>query len=170
MPPLWWTGRRPVSDDRLSDQLLHLVVYAPIGLALEAKELPPKLADRGRGQIALTRLAGKIAADRGQSEVRTVIEHVLDAVGSALGGEVPVSSTKAAMGHLVAACGAVEAIVALEAVRQRLGPPTRNLDRPDPDCAVRHIPWTPAALGEGVAVSNAFGFGGSNASVVVEAP
>lgn len=76
-------------SDRLSDQLLDLVVYAPIGLALEAKALLPKLADRGRGQVALTRLAGKVAADRGQSEVRTAIEQVLGVVGSALGGLDP---------------------------------------------------------------------------------
>ena len=71
--------------DRLTDQILDLVVYAPIGLALEAKELLPKFADRGRGQVALTRLAGKVAADRSQSEVRSVVHQVVDAVGAVLG-------------------------------------------------------------------------------------
>jgi 3-oxoacyl-[acyl-carrier-protein] synthase II len=82
---------------------------------------------------------------------------------------VPVSSTKGAMGHLVAACGAVEAVITLEAVRQGIAPPTRNLERPDPDCDITHVvdarPLTP-----GVGLSNAFGFGGSNASLVVAAP
>jgi hypothetical protein len=77
-----------VSDsDRLADQILDLMVYAPIGLALEARELLPKLADRGRGQVALTRLAGKVAADRGQGEVRRVLEQVVEVVGTVLGAD-----------------------------------------------------------------------------------
>jgi hypothetical protein len=86
MPPLRRAGRSPVSDDdRLAEQILDLLVYAPIGLALEAKELIPKLADRGRGQIALARLAGKVASDRGQSDVRTFLEQLIGAVGSSIG-------------------------------------------------------------------------------------
>lgn len=88
MPALRGTGRRPVNaPERLTDQILDLVVYAPIGLALEAKELLPKLADRGRGQVALTRLAGKVASDRSQSEVRNAVHQVVDAVGAVLGDD-----------------------------------------------------------------------------------
>jgi len=83
---------------------------------------------------------------------------------------VPVSSTKSSMGHLVAACGAVEAIVALLAARERMAPPTINLDHPDPECDVCHVPWKPVALRDGLALTNAFGFGGSNATLVLEAP
>lgn len=74
-------------DDPIAEQLLDLFVYAPIGLALEARELLPKLADRGRGQVALTRLAGKVAADRGENEVRRVIEQIASIVGVVLAGE-----------------------------------------------------------------------------------
>lgn len=74
-------------DDRLAEQILDLLVYAPIGLALEAKELIPKLADRGRGQIALARLAGKVASERGQSDVRSFLDQLVGAVGSALAGD-----------------------------------------------------------------------------------
>jgi hypothetical protein len=74
-------------DDRLVEQILDLVVYAPLGLALEARELLPKLADRGRGQVALARLAGKVAADRGQSDIRTFIEQITGSVGTALAGD-----------------------------------------------------------------------------------
>ena len=81
-----------------------------------------------------------------------------------------VSSTKSMMGHLVAACGAVEAIVALQALAARRAPITRNLDQPDPDCVLRHVRGAPAALEPGVALSNAFGFGGSNATLVLEIP
>ena len=57
-----------MNDDDVTEKLLDALVYAPLGLALEAKDLLPKLAERGRGQVALTRLAGTVAARRGQSE------------------------------------------------------------------------------------------------------
>lgn len=81
-----------------------------------------------------------------------------------------VGSTKSMMGHLVAACGAVEAMVALQAVTDGIAPPSVNLETPDPDCRIRHVSGQAEALGTGVAMSNAFGFGGSNASLVLEAP
>jgi hypothetical protein len=52
---------------------LDYLVYAPLGLALEARDLLPKLADRGRGQVVLARLAGRFAAQRGQHEIRRVV-------------------------------------------------------------------------------------------------
>ncbi len=80
---------------------------------------------------------------------------------------VPVSSTKSSMGHLVAACGAVEAILCVQAIRTGTLPPTINLDRPDPDCALDHIPHSPRTATIDHALTNAFGFGGSNGSLVV---
>ena len=80
---------------------------------------------------------------------------------------VPVSSTKGHMGHLVAACGAVEAILCVQALRDGLLPPTRNLDDPDPDCAITHIQHAPREARARHALTNAFGFGGSNGSLVI---
>lgn len=80
---------------------------------------------------------------------------------------VPVSSTKSSMGHLVAACGAVEAIVALLAVRNGVLPPTINLDAPDPECVVDHVPHQAREARIEHALTNAFGFGGSNGSLVM---
>lgn len=80
---------------------------------------------------------------------------------------VPVSSTKSSMGHLVAACGAVEAILCVQAIRTGTLPPTINLDRPDPDCALDHIPHRARVVSIDHALTNAFGFGGSNGSLVV---
>lgn len=74
-------------DESLADQAMDFFVYAPIGLALEARELIPKLADRGRGQVALTRLAGKVAGQKGQSEARNVIDQIMEVAGTVLGGE-----------------------------------------------------------------------------------
>ena len=93
------------------------------------------------------------------SETRGIIK--------AIGKETPVSSTKSMMGHLVAACGAVEAIVSLQAIRTGILPPTRNLEFIDPDCALNHIPHHAREARIDHAISNAFGFGGSNGTVVV---
>ena len=71
------------------------------------------------------------------------------------------------MGHLVATCGAVEVIVALMAIRDRRLPPTRNLDEVDPECDLNHIRGEAIKKEIEHAMSNAFGFGGSNGTVVV---
>lgn len=73
--------------ERLADQVLDIFVYAPIGLALEARELIPKLADRGRGQVALTRLAGKVAGQQGQGEARKFLDQAIEVVSTVLSGE-----------------------------------------------------------------------------------
>lgn len=87
---------------------------------------------------------------------------IREALG-AHGASVPVSSTKAAHGHLVAAAGALEACVSLVALREQVLPPTLNLDDPDPACALAHIPLTARPGRVEVALSNSFGFGGQNA-------
>lgn len=84
-------------------------------------------------------------------------------------GDVAVSSTKSMMGHLVAACGAVEIILSALAVRDGLLPITRNLDRPDPACQLDHVRGRARPRPLQHALSNAFGFGGSNGSVLVSA-
>lgn len=83
---------------------------------------------------------------------------------------VPVSSTKSTMGHLVAACGVVNSAIAVRAVSERRVPPAVNLDKPDPACDLLHPVGGPRPMDHGSALVNAFGFGGVNASVVVEAP
>ena len=85
------------------------------------------------------------------------------------GGVVRVSSTKSMTGHLVAACGAVEAIYSLLACRDGVMPPTANLDRPDPECNLAHVSRTAERQKVRRAMTNAFGFGGSNGTLVVSA-
>lgn len=80
---------------------------------------------------------------------------------------VPVSSTKGHMGHLVAACGAVEAILCIQSLRDGWLPPTNNLEDPDPECALRHVMRGPERSDARLALTNAFGFGGSNGSILV---
>jgi 3-oxoacyl-[acyl-carrier-protein] synthase II len=82
----------------------------------------------------------------------------------------PVSATKALTGHMLGTSGVVEAAATAVAVHRRIAPPTYNLDDPDPACAVEHIRKAPLALGAGWALSNSFGFGGQNVSLLFGPP
>ena len=86
--------------------------------------------------------------------------------GSAL-AKVPVSATKSTTGHLLGAAGALEALLCIRAIQENLAPPTINLEDPDPDCALDHVANTARETRIDVALSNSFGFGGTNASLVL---
>jgi 3-oxoacyl-[acyl-carrier-protein] synthase II len=81
---------------------------------------------------------------------------------------LPVSATKSATGHLLGAAGAVEAIFTLRALETGMLPPTLNLERPDPACVLDHVAHKPRAAQVRLALSNSFGFGGTNAALLVE--
>ncbi len=81
--------------------------------------------------------------------------------------KIPVSSTKSMTGHLIAAGGAVEAIVCLLAIRDGVVPPTINLEEPDSDCDLDYVPGTSREQKLDVALSNSFGFGGQNTALVL---
>jgi 3-oxoacyl-[acyl-carrier-protein] synthase II len=79
---------------------------------------------------------------------------------------LPVSSTKSMMGHLVTAASAVEAMACLATFARQAVPPTINLDNPDPECNVCHVANVAQEAKVDVAISNSFGFGGSNSCAV----
>jgi 3-oxoacyl-[acyl-carrier-protein] synthase II len=81
--------------------------------------------------------------------------------------QVPISSTKSMMGHLIAAAGSVEAIVCLLAIRDGVLPPTINLDHPDSDCDLDYIPHAARHKKVDLALSNSFGFGGQNITLIL---
>ncbi|TWT99155.1 3-oxoacyl-[acyl-carrier-protein] synthase 2 [Botrimarina colliarenosi] len=80
--------------------------------------------------------------------------------------KLSVSSTKSQLGHLLGASGGVEAVISLKAIKHDLCPPTINLDNPDPACDLDYTPNTPKERPVRVAMSNSFGFGGHNATVI----
>ncbi len=90
-------------------------------------------------------------------------------VGSAA-DRLTMSSTKSAIGHLLGAAGAVEAIFSTLAIRDQVAPPTLNLDHPSVETAIDLVPHRAKKKAIGVALSNSFGFGGTNASLMFAHP
>jgi 3-oxoacyl-[acyl-carrier-protein] synthase II len=80
----------------------------------------------------------------------------------------PVASSKSFFGHTLGAAGAIETVVTLLALERGRIPPNLNLERPDPECAVRLVGATPEPLTAPVAMKNSFGFGGSNAVLLLK--
>ncbi len=80
--------------------------------------------------------------------------------------QIPVSSTKSMTGHLLGAAGGIEAIFSILAIRDQVAPPTINLDKPDPECDLDYIPHQARELKIDITISNSFGFGGTNSSLI----
>lgn len=83
--------------------------------------------------------------------------------------QVPVSSTKSCLGHMLGATAAIELIASVKAINHSIIPPTINLDHPDERCDLKmdYVPWTAREAKVNIAISNSFGFGGHNACLVV---
>jgi 3-oxoacyl-[acyl-carrier-protein] synthase II len=133
----------------------------------------------GRGAIACMHMAladsGLAPADIGYINAHGTSTQVNDrvetlAIKNVFGDgayEVPISSSKSMLGHLIAAAGAVELIISIEALRRGVLPPTINYEVPDPDCDLDYIPNVPREQRVRHVLSNSFGFGGQNVSLIV---
>ncbi len=154
-------------------------IYAEVlgyGLSGDAYHItaPSESGEGGeRSMRAALKHAGLEPADvdyinaHGTSTMADTIE--LGAVERMMGdaaGKVTMSSTKSATGHLLGAAGAIEAIFSILAIRDQVAPPTINLDNPAVETAIDLAPNAKRARKIDVALSNSFGFGGTNASVV----
>jgi len=85
-------------------------------------------------------------------------------------GDVAISSTKSMTGHMLGAAGGVEAVFTALAIRDQVAPATINLDNPDPACDLDFVPNTARQMKIDVAMSNSFGFGGTNGTLILRKP
>lgn len=121
------------------------------------------LADAGLNTDQLDYINAHGTSTKVNDQVETL------ACKNALGDDAqstPVSSIKSMMGHLIAAAGSVEAIACLKAIENKVLPPTINYETPDPDCDLDYIPNEPRETTVTNCLSNSFGFGGQNISLI----
>jgi 3-oxoacyl-[acyl-carrier-protein] synthase II len=156
-------------DDAIARGATILAELSGYGASCDAHH-PTAPVEDGRGAEAAMRAA------RGASSVEYVNAHgtgtLLNdsaeskAIVAAVGADVPVSSSKSYFGHTLGASGAVEAVVTVLALQHQLAPPTLRLRENAPDCPLDYIPHTPRPLPMTNVLSNTFGFGGSNVSLL----
>jgi 3-oxoacyl-[acyl-carrier-protein] synthase II len=148
----------------------HLTAPEPSGRgASKAIELALKDAEIEAGDVIYVNAHGTSTPLNDRAETNAIKA----ALGEELAAKVPVSSTKSAIGHLLGAAGAVEAIATLLALRDRIAPPTLNYEEPDEGLDLDYVPNEARPLQNGDAralgISNAFGCGGHNAVLCLEA-
>jgi 3-oxoacyl-[acyl-carrier-protein] synthase II len=148
----------------------HLTAPEPTGRgAAKAIELALKDAGLAPEDVMYVNAHGTSTPLNDRSETNAI----KTALGEERASKVPVSSTKSTIGHLLGAAGAVEAIATLLALRDRIAPPTLNYEEPDEGLDLDYVPNEARPLdgagGRAVGISNAFGFGGHNAVLCLEA-
>ena len=123
-------------------------------LAIEDAGLEPGDIDSVNAHGTATRLNDSIEA------------HALTRVFGSVAERMPVAANKSLMGHTVGAAGAIEAAFSVLSLRDQVVPPTANLEHPDPECGLRGLSTRARQLPMRAVLSNSFGFGGANASLV----
>jgi 3-oxoacyl-[acyl-carrier-protein] synthase II len=148
----------------LSSDATHITEPDPTGLH-PARAMTMAFTDAGISPDEIDYInAHGTSTPLGDSAETRVIKLAL---GEESARRVGISSTKGATGHCLGAAGAVEAIFSIMAVNRGVMPPTINYDEPDPECDLDYIPNEARKADVRVAVSNSFGFGGHNASIVI---
>jgi len=159
-------------DDAMARGATVLAEFCGYGASCDAHH-PTAPAEDGRGAEAAMRAA---LAESGAATVDYVNAHgtgtllndaaETKAIASAIGTAVPVSSSKSYFGHTLGAAGGVEAVISVLALTHQLAPPTLRLAVAANDCHLDYIPHTPRPMQMGSVLSNTFGFGGSNVSLL----
>lgn len=147
----------------LSGDAYHITSPAPDGDGgFRAMSAALRDAGMSAGDLDYVNAHGTSTPLGDEIELGAVTRMLGDAVGS-----VTMSSTKSSIGHLLGAAGAVEAIFSTLAIRDGIAPPTLNLENPSVDSAMDLAPLTAVRRKIDVALSNSFGFGGTNASLIL---
>ena len=148
----------------LSGDAYHITSPSPDGDgAFRSMSAAMKRAGLGSSDIDYINAHGTSTQVGDEIELHAV-ERLLGNAAS----KVSMSSTKSSTGHLLGAAGAIEAIFSILAIRDNIAPPTINLDNPSVETAIDLVPLTPRKREIDIALSNSFGFGGTNASVIVQ--
>jgi 3-oxoacyl-[acyl-carrier-protein] synthase II len=155
-----------------------LAVLAGWGVTSDAFHITAPQAE-GEGQVRAIRNALRMAGmEPGDIDhvnahaTGTTVGDTIEAaaISTSLGTTATVTAPKGAIGHLLGAAGAVEAIIAIQTIRTGLVPPTRNLEERDPAVALDVVAGAPRQQAVRAALNNSFGFGGQNASLILTAP
>ncbi len=152
----------------------EVIGYGATGDAYHITAPAPKGEGAARCMAAAMKDAGIAPADMGYINAHGTSTKFGDeletmAIKTVFGDhayKIPVSSTKSMTGHLLGAAGGVEAVISVLALDRGILPPTINLENPDPECDLDYIPNTARKAQVDVAMSNSFGFGGTNACLV----
>jgi beta-ketoacyl-acyl-carrier-protein synthase II len=152
----------------------ELIGYGMTGDAYHITAPDPQGSGAYRSMKAAMAQAGVTGEDVGYINAHGTSTELNDkletaAVKQVLGDrayKVPMSSTKSMHGHMLGAAGAVEALVCILAIRDGVVPPTVNYENPDPECDLDYVPNESRKVQVDVAMSNSFGFGGHNATLV----
>ena len=159
-------------DDAVARGANILAELSGYGASCDAHH-PTAPAEDGRGAEAAMRAAMSEGRAAGVDYVNahgtgTLLNDSAEtkAIAAAVGDQVPVSSSKSYFGHTLGAAGGVEAVVTVLALMHQIAPPTLRLQEAAPDCALDYIPHTPRPMPMANVLSNTFGFGGANVSLL----
>ncbi|QFU02217.1 3-oxoacyl-[acyl-carrier-protein] synthase 2 [Halomonas sp. THAF5a] len=146
----------------MSDDAYHMTAPPEDGRGA-ARSMSNAIQDAGIDPSAVDYINahGTSTAAGDLAESRAVEKVMGDAASS-----VAVSSTKSMIGHLLGAAGAVEAVFSILAIRDQVAPPTINLDNPQEGCRLDYVPHTAREMKIDVSLSNSFGFGGTNGTLI----
>ena len=146
----------------MSSDAYHVTLPRPGGIGA-ARAMTNAMQDAGIGpsQIDYINAHGTSTSANDATETAAIKLALGDAAKSAV-----ISSTKSMTGHLLGAAGALESLVCLQAIANDVVPPTINLDNPDPECDLDYVPNEARELDVKYAMTNSFGFGGHNVSLI----
>ncbi len=146
-----------------TDDASHITLPAPGGRGAVAS-MRLALADAGLAPDDVDYINAHGTSTQANDRAETA---AIKSVFGERAGSVPISSTKSMTGHMLGAGGGVEAIACIRAMEEGIVPPTINYEYPDPECDLDYVPNHARPTGVKVAISNAFGFGGHNATIVL---